>query len=284
MSAEVAQLPQLACTLAREAGELLRERYDSGSITGVQSKSTPTDLVSEADLAAERLLRARIRHARPHDGILGEEGEDVHGSSGLRWVIDPLDGTVNFLFGIPQWSVSVAVQEVGEGAGAAAAVETAQSQQQPAEPLLGARTLAAAIYDPCRGEMWSAVRDGEALLDGAPVHGSRRHELATAMLATGLAYDARLRARQARVLARLIPRVRDIRRLGSAALDLAWAAAGRYDAYYERAVEPWDVAAGVLICEAAGLVVAELPEQDGLPAGVLAAAPGIAQELQTLVS
>jgi myo-inositol-1(or 4)-monophosphatase len=263
-----AELAELARSLAREAGLLLLERYETGLSVGVHSKSTPTDLVSEADLASERLLRERIRDARPRDGVLGEEGEHIQGSSGLRWVVDPLDGTVNFLFGIPQWSVSVAVQEVDSDDTAA---------------LFGARTLAGAIFDPARGEMWSATADGEALLDGAPIAGSGRAELSTAMLATGLAYDAAVRAEQAKVLAALIPRVRDIRRLGSAALDLAWTAAGRYDAYFERSVKLWDVAAGVLICERAGVAVRELAPRAGLPAGVLAASAGIVEGLDALV-
>lgn len=256
---EPTALAELATELAREAGGLLLERYRAGVATGVQSKTTPTDLVSAADLDAESLLRDRIAQARPHDGILGEEGADVPGDSGLRWVIDPLDGTVNFLFGIPQWSVSVAVQEIG------------------------VRTLAGVVFDPCRDELWTAVAGGHGSLDGTPIHGSRRDELATAMVATGFAYDAAVREGQARVLAPLIPRVRDIRRLGSAALDLAWTAAGRYDAYFERSVKQWDVAAGLLICEAAGVSFRELSERDGLPAGVLVAAPGIVEELHELV-
>jgi myo-inositol-1(or 4)-monophosphatase len=198
---------------------------------------------------------------------------------------------VNFLFGIPQWCVSVAVRD---GAGGASS------------------TLAGAVYDPNRGELFTATRDGPARLmsggagdddsgalaagatgvvshagegepDALELRGSRRGELATAMVATGLAYDARVRAAQARVLVRAIPEVRDIRRFGSAALDLCWTAAGRFDAYFERTVKPWDIAAGALICERAGLSVIDLPEHEDLPYGILAAPEAIAGQLLELV-
>jgi myo-inositol-1(or 4)-monophosphatase len=225
----------------------------------ISAKSTPTDLVSEADVATERLIRARLEAARPDDAILGEEGDDRPGTSGLRWVVDPLDGTVNFLFGIPQWCVSIAVED-GDG------------------------TLAGVVFDPMRGETWAATRDGAATLDGAPLRPAARGGLATALVATGFGYDAAVRESQARVVARLLPLVRDVRRLGAAALDLAWAAAGRYDAYYERGVQHWDVAAGALICTRAGLAVHELPPAPPADAGMLVAAPALAPELLALVT
>jgi myo-inositol-1(or 4)-monophosphatase len=258
------QLLELAVGLARDAGALLLERFDGGHERALASKSTPTDLVSEADLASERLIRERLAQARPADGILGEEGGGTEGTSGLTWIVDPLDGTVNFLFAIPQWCVSVAVADE-------------------------AGSLVGAIYDPCREELFSATRDGPPMLNGAPIVAAERAlrasaDLASAMVATGFAYDASVRAAQAEVLGRLLPRVRDIRRFGSAALDLAWTACGRYDAYFERTTKPWDVAAGTLICERAGLTVMELPERGGLPLGVLAAAPALSQELFALVN
>jgi myo-inositol-1(or 4)-monophosphatase len=258
------QLLALAVDLARDAGALLLERFEGGHERVLASKSTPTDLVSEADLASERLIRERLAQARPADGILGEEGGGSEGTSGLTWIVDPLDGTVNFLFAIPQWCVSVAVAD-------------------------DCGSLVGAIYDPCRDELFSATREGEARLNGDPIAASEREprtsaELAGAMVATGFAYDSSVRAAQAEVLARLITRVRDIRRFGSAALDLAWTACGRYDAYFERTTKPWDVAAGTLVCERAGLTVTELPERERLPLGVLAAMPGIASELLELVS
>ena len=263
-------LLRVAVEAATGAGALLAERARGGRERHVSSKSTPTDLVSEADLASEHAIRELLAASRPDDGFVGEEGEDVHGTGGLEWVVDPLDGTVNFLYGIPQWCVSVAVRD-RDG------------------------TLAGAVYDPNRDELFAAARGSRATLTsahgtvelGADGDGSGRglggEELASAMLATGLAYDADVRAAQGRVLARVAPRVRDIRRFGSAALDLCWTAAGRYDAYFERTVKPWDIAAGALICESVGLRVLELPVHEHLPWGILVASPGLAEGLLELV-
>jgi myo-inositol-1(or 4)-monophosphatase len=245
------------------AGALLAERARHGAEREVHSKSTPTDLVSEADLASERAIRALLAEKRPDDGFLGEEGGSSQSASGLRWVVDPLDGTINFLFGIPQWCVSVAV---GDREG----------------------TLAGAVYDPNRDELFTATRTGRARMSGPVgelelVGPGRGEDLSRAMVSTGLSYDAEVREAQARVLARLAPRVRDIRRFGSAALDLTWTAVGRYDAYFERSVKPWDIAAGALICERVGLRVLELPVHEHLPPGILVAAPGLAEPLLELV-
>ena len=248
----------LAERVAREAGAQLLEAY-AGPAADVQSKSTPTDLVSAADQAAEELIRSRLAAERPDDGILGEEGADERGSSGLRWVVDPLDGTVNFLFGIPQWAVSVAVED-GDG------------------------VLAGVVYDPPRGELWAAERGGDALLDGRPVRCSDRTSLAEALVVTGFGYDAEVRRAQAATVAALLPDVRDIRRFGSAALDLVWTAAGRYDGYYERGIHYWDVAAGGLICERAGLVVDTLPPAPPQGEGLLVATPAIADALRVRVA
>jgi myo-inositol-1(or 4)-monophosphatase len=253
------ELLELAREVAHLAGGQLRERFEHGQERALHAKSTPTDLVSEADLASERVIREVLSQRRPDDGFLGEEGGSSRpGSSGLRWVVDPLDGTVNFLFGIPQWCVSVAAEDA-DGA------------------------LAGVIFDPLRGETFAAVRDGPVTLDGAPISGSDQDELATAMVATGFAYDADVRAAQAEVLAAVIPRVRDVRRMGSAALDLAWTAATRYDAFFERTVKPWDIAAGVLICERAGLEVRMLEARPRLPGGVLAAPAALVGPLLKLV-
>jgi len=276
---EESALLEVACDAARMAGALLAERARGGIERDIASKSTPTDLVSEADLASERAIRELLGARRPHDGFLGEEGGQAEqGTSGLSWVVDPLDGTVNFLFGIPQWSVSVAVRD-GDGA------------------------VAGAVYDPNRDELFTATRSGPPVLASGEVRVALGREaraqgasgrlsepnptaqdaLAGAMIATGLGYDANVRRAQARVLERLVPRVRDIRRFGSAALDLTWTAAGRYDAYFERSVKEWDIAAGVLICERAGLQVLELPVHDNLPWGILVAPPALAQPLLELV-
>jgi myo-inositol-1(or 4)-monophosphatase len=269
---EADTLLALAVEAATAAGALLLERVRHGAEQKIASKSTPTDLVSEADLASERMIRELLASRRPDDGFVGEEGAPVPGSSGLSWVVDPLDGTINFLFGIPQWCVSVAVRD-SHG------------------------TIAGAVYDPNRDELFSASRDssptlvsrqgtrllGQAASPGGASGASPGGDVASAMLATGLAYDARVRAAQARVLARVIPQVRDIRRFGSAALDLSWTAAGRYDAYFERTVKEWDIAAGALICERAGLQVLELPVHEDLPWGILVARPALAQPLLELV-
>jgi myo-inositol-1(or 4)-monophosphatase len=252
-----AGLREIAEAVAREAGHQLRDAF-AGPRVNVTAKSSPTDLVSEADHAAERLIRERLAAARPGDGFLGEEGGDERGTSGLRWVVDPLDGTVNFLFGIPQWAVSIACEDA-EG------------------------TLAGVIYDPMRDELWSAERAGPALLDGRPIRASGRDNLATAMVATGFGYDAEVRRLQAAVVARLLPMVRDIRRLGSAALDLAWTAAGRYDAYYERGLNSWDRAAGELLCQRAGLAIRDLAPAPPAGDGVLVASHAIIDELESLV-
>jgi myo-inositol-1(or 4)-monophosphatase len=276
---EADALLEVAVAAARTAGDLLLERVRRGSERAVASKTSPTDPVSEADIASERAIRAMLHERRPDDGFVGEEGGVQDGSSGLRWIVDPLDGTVNFLYGIPQWSVSVSVADE-RGA------------------------VAGAIHDPSRNELFTATRGGRARLfgpsgvvelggrayaagradgrsSGAP--GAEEDDLATALVATGLSYEARVRAAQERVLARVAPRVRDLRRFGSAALDLAWTAAGRYDAYFERTVKQWDIAAGVLICERAGLAVLDLPVHDDLPWGILAARPAVAERMLTLV-
>lgn len=206
------ELRSLAVSLAQEAGALLLD----ASATGIGSKSSPTDLVTDADRAAERLIVERLRQARPDDAVIAEEGSLHEGASGVRWVIDPLDGTVNFVFGIPHWCVSIGV----EG---------------------GVRI--GVIHDPSRGETFTDADD---------LTPSSRTELTQAMVGTGFSYAAEVRARQAEVLRRVLPRVRDIRRGGSMALDLAWVACGRLDAFYEEDSHPWDVSAGIAIVEAAG--------------------------------
>jgi myo-inositol-1(or 4)-monophosphatase len=251
------ELLALATEVAHEAGAGLREAF--GRALEISAKSTPTDLVSEADVATERLIRARLEAARPDDAIMGEEGDDRPGTSGLRWVVDPLDGTTNFLFGIPIWCVSIACEDA-DGA------------------------VAGVVFDPLRRETWAATRDGAPTLDGVPLSSPARGELSRALVATGFGYDAAVREAQARAVARLLPRVRDVRRLGAAALDLAWTAAGRFDAYYERGVKHWDIAAGRLICERAGLAVRDLPPAPPAERGMLVAAPAVADELLALVT
>ncbi len=249
-------LLDLALSAAREAGDLLLERR-RGALT-FTTKSTPTDVVTEADIAAEMLLVSRITAERPHDGLLGEEGAARRGSSGLRWVIDPLDGTVNYLYDISDWSVSVAVED-GNG------------------------TVVGVVHAPAAGETFWAVRGEGAFRDGAPIHASACADLEMSLLCTGFSYDPRRRTTQARWVAEVIPVVRDIRRFGSAALDLSRVACGRVDAFVEQGLAPWDGAAGGLIAAEAGAVVSGLR---GLPAGAplfVASAPALWPALHDLL-
>ena len=250
------ELLAVAEEAARTAGALLRERFEAGAESAVHAKSTPTDLASEADLAAEAAIRELLAERRPDDALLAEEGggdQEVEPGR-VRWVVDPLDGTINFLFRIPQWCVSVACEDERG-------------------------TLAGVVFDPLRDECFTATAGGPARLNGVEVAPREPVGLDQALIATGFAYDAAVRAEQVRIVAELVPRARDIRRLGSAALDLAWLAAGRYDAYFERTVQPWDVAAGALLCQRAGLQVRDLPARDGLPYGVCAGRPALLDEL-----
>ena len=251
---------QALLEVAREAAEVaaveLRTRFGE-SARGVRAKTTPTDLVSDADVAAESAIRAVLAERRPGDAVVGEEGGATGGGE-LRWVVDPLDGTINFLFGIPAFAVSVACENA-------------------------AGTLAGVVLDPIGDECFTATRSSEPCVNGEPIHGSERDELAMAMVATGFSYNAGVRARQAEVLTRLLPRVRDIRRFGSAALDLCWCACGRFDAYYERGLHAWDIAAGALIAQRAGLAVRTLPAAGEDPAGLLAAPRPVVDELYALV-
>ncbi len=251
------QLLGIAREAAEAAADELRRRFGE-SARGVRTKSTPTDLVSDADVAAESAIRAVLVERRPGDAILGEEGGET-GHSDLRWVVDPLDGTANYLYGIPAFAVSVACENTSG-------------------------TLAGVVLDPIREERFEATRSGEPTLNGAPIRpDDRAGSLDLAMVATGFNYDAALRARQAEVLLRLLPRVRDIRRVGAAALDLCWCACGRFDAYYERGLNAWDVAAGSLIASRAGLAVRDLVARDGQPAGTVAAPPALIDELVALI-
>ncbi len=225
----------LAVEVAEAAGAELLRRADD--VHAVDTKTSATDPVSEADRAAEALLVARIVAARPGDGLLGEEGADRESTTGLRWVVDPLDGTVNYLYGLPVWCVSVACEDA-DGA------------------------LVGAVHDPLHGETFRAARGAGAWLGERRLQVHDPVPLDRALIATGFSYDAEDRRRQAGVLAGLLPRVRDVRRGGSAALDLCGVAAGRVDGYYEDTTERWDWAAGALIAAEAGAVVSTL--RDGL--------------------
>jgi myo-inositol-1(or 4)-monophosphatase len=251
------ELLAVAREAATAAATELRERFGRHA-DGVRAKSTPTDLVSDADLAAEAAIRGILTDRRPGDAILAEEG-GASGDGELRWIVDPLDGTINFLFGIPVFAVSIACED-----------------------RLG--TLVGVVLDPIRDECFAATRSGPTSLNGVPLAPQRHADsLSRALVATGFGYDSRVRARQAEVVSRVLPRVRDIRRAGAAALDLCWCAAGRYDAYYERGLHTWDLAAGGLVAERTGLELRKLAETADDPWGVAVAPPALIDGLLELV-
>ncbi len=239
---------------AHKAGEVLLE-YFGGPATGLETKSSETDPVSEADHEAERAVADILRSERPEDGLLAEEEAHAEARSGRRWVVDPLDGTANFLYGLRAWCVSVALED-SEG------------------------MLVAVIHDPANDETFRAERGSGCRLNGEPVHVREHDDLETALVATGFSYDRDVRASQAETVRRVVPRVRDVRRAGSAALDLAWLASGRLDAYYERGLNPWDWAAGRLLVTEAGGAVEWL---EGEPEGLAAANGALLEQLVRLV-
>ncbi len=251
-----AALLEVAVRAADAAGaELLR--WFRRPAEGLATKSSGTDLVSEADRAAERAILEVIGAARPGDAVLAEEGGVTAGASGLRWVVDPLDGTINFLWGIPHWAVSVAVEDA-------------------------AGPVAAVVLDPTSGERFTATRGGGARLGDRPLTVNRPATAAEALVGTGFNYRPEERARQAARMPETLVTVRDIRRFGAAALDLAWVAAGRLDGFFERGVERWDWAAGRLLVEEAGGVVRVLEPAPPRPAGVVAAHPDLVDALRAL--
>ena len=232
----------LAERAARAAGEVLLSWFGRAP-EGLASKTSVTDPVSEADRESERVIRDLLTAERPDDGVLGEEGSASPGTNDRTWIVDPLDGTVNFLYGMRNWAVSIALED-GEG------------------------LAVGVVFNPVDGECFSARRGEGAALNGRPLGVSGCTALERAMVGTGFSYEAAHRAEQAEILLRLLPRVRDVRRVGAAALDLAYVAAGRFDAFYERHLKRWDEAAGILLVREAGGVLAEM---DGEPHGLVAA-------------
>jgi myo-inositol-1(or 4)-monophosphatase len=238
------ELLELARRVAREAGARIQElRHQGVQVAG--TKSSDVDVVTLADEASERLIRQRLLTERPDDGFVGEEGDDVTGSSGVRWVVDPIDGTVNYLYGLPAYAVSVAAAVDGE-------------------------VVAGVVLNPAMGEEFAAVRGGGATRNGEPVRVRPFVSLEQSLFATGFSYEQPVRARQAGAVARVLPRVRDVRRLGSCALDLCGVACGRFDGYAEEGVNEWDFAAGALVAEEAGARV-ELAEAPSGKAFILCA-------------
>ncbi len=219
------ELSLLAVSIAAEAAQIHREGL--GRILESSTKSSNTDVVTEIDRRCEALIVDGVLRARPSDGYLGEEGSDLAGSSGVRWIVDPLDGTTNYVYGYPAYAVSIGVEVDG-------------------------RVVVGVVHDSTHDEVFLGLADRGAWCNGVTIAVSGKEVLATALIATGFGYDPTMRAEQAAVLPALLPRVRDIRRGGSCAIDLCWTACGRLDGYFERGPAEWDVAAGMLIAAEAG--------------------------------
>jgi myo-inositol-1(or 4)-monophosphatase len=256
LAAESEELVRIAVTVATEAAELVRTAR-SHAVTQVDTKSSETDVVTAADRASEQLVRDRLAQLRPGEPVLGEEEGGATSLDGLVWVVDPIDGTVNYLYGLPFYAVSIAAQ-------------------------LDGVSVAGAVVEPVSGRVWTAARGGGAFLDGQPLRAAATTRLELSLLGTGFSYDQSRRLRQADAVNRMLGRVRDIRRCGAASLDLCAVAAGWEDAYVEHGLHRWDWAAGGLIAEEAGAVV-RFPgsDDDGLgEEATFAAAPGIADQLR----
>jgi myo-inositol-1(or 4)-monophosphatase len=268
-----ADLRRIAEALVTEAAEHLatlprpwdeRDAAGAAADDSVATKSTPTDVVTASDHALESLIRSRLAGLRPGDVVVGEEHGSTAGESRTVWVVDPIDGTVNFLYGMPWYAISVAAVRDGV-------------------------SVAGAVLEPATGRLWSAAAGAGATCDGRPLRVSGATELSLSLLGTGFSYRAERRARQVRMVGGLLPHVRDVRRAGAASLDLCAVAAGWVDAYLEHGCNWWDWAAAALIAQEAGAFVrtpgpiGSVPPDDGLGADALfAATPAIAEELAAL--
>lgn len=251
------ELLDIAVAAAQRAGAVITSGLRSG-VQSINTKSTATDLVTEMDHASEQTIVSTILAARPDDSIVAEEGARHEGFSDVTWVIDPIDGTTNYVYEHPGFAISIAAQR-------------------------GRRTIAGVVSDPLHGDLYTATAGGGAFRNGLGVVVSGEEQLSTALVATGFSYLADRRREQAQVLSKLISEVRDIRRMGAASLDLCSVASGRVDAYYESGLSPWDFAAGILIATEAGAAVGDL--SGGVPSAdfVLASSPGIFDELRRLL-
>ena len=263
--AELATLRELAERLAREAGTAALEGRRSlpvGQPPAHDTKSSDTDPVTEFDRAAEALIVSELRRLRPDDAIVGEEGADHDGTSGIEWHVDPIDGTANFVYGLPAWCCSIGAVRAG-----------------------GSITdgLVAAVYLPCADEMFSAARGAGATLDGVEIHTGSVSSLSMALVGTGFSYLPERRAVQAALVHELLPRLRDIRRDGSAAIDLVSVASGRLDAYFEAHLNSWDMAAGLLIASEAGATLSGFDRDEPDETGAIASAPGVHDELHEAI-
>lgn len=252
-----ADLREFAGALARRAGALITAGRTTGA-GAVDTKSSATDLVTQYDRASEELIVGAIRAARPDDGIIGEEGTSDTGTSGVQWLIDPIDGTTNFFYGLPGYAVSIAACDDGG-------------------------PFAAAVYIPATDELFTAGRDGGATLNGERIGCSSTTEISSALVATGFSYIAERRLHQMARLQHIIGEVRDIRRLGAAAADLCHVAAGRVDVYFEEHLGPWDLAAGRLIAAEAGCVIGDFDGGEVRPEQVLVANPSLFEPMRALI-
>ncbi len=251
-------LLRLATEIARDAATLITEGRRRGLLE-VSTKSSSTDMVTEYDRLSEQLIVERLQTARPHDGIVGEEGSDRHGTSGIDWLVDPIDGTTNFLYGLPGYGVSIAARDPEGG-------------------------LVGVVAVPSTAELFAARRGGGAFCNGAAIRCSQTDGLGRALVATGFSYDPARRRRQGARIAALLDQIRDIRRLGAAAPDLCYAASGRVDAYFEEFLNPWDLAAGEVIALEAGCRVSALDAGPVRPASVLVANPDVFGPLRDLIA
>ena len=254
----------VAVKLAREAGELIVSRR-AGHIEVANTKSSDVDVVTVVDKESEEFLYQRLRELRPGDGFLGEEGQVEESSTGVTWVVDPIDGTVNFLYNIPHYAVSIAAVT--------------------GEPTPGTwQVEAGAVFNPVTGEMFHASRGGGAFLGERRLQIVEPPPMHLALLATGFAYSTAMRKEQVRILSHLIGDVRDIRRMGTASLDLAAVAAGRVDVYFERTLNAWDHAAGELLVSEAGGIIAGIRDLPQGREGIFAGHPTLVSQLKARIS
>jgi myo-inositol-1(or 4)-monophosphatase len=254
---EPGALLELATSLATRAGALVAEA-SGRTRTEVATKSSATDMVTEMDRASEALILGELARSRPGDSILAEEAGSRAGTSPIRWLIDPLDGTTNYLYGLPAYAVSIAAESTHG-------------------PLLGV------VHDASRGETFTALAGQGAWLNGVPLHRAPAPTLDRCLIGTGFGYSSDRRLAQAKLLPTVLSSVRDIRRVGSAAIDLCWVAAGRLDGFYEAGLAPWDLAAGMLVAREAGAWVGSVPGGAELPDMAVAAAPGLSGPLTALL-
>lgn len=262
---QIRPLVQIAEALAREAGALILDGRRR-QVTVAATKSSAQDVVTAMDLASEALLRRRLAELRPDDAILGEEEAFRPGTSGITWVVDPIDGTVNYLYGLPAYAVSVA------------AVRGPDPTTAPDPATWTA--LAGCVFAPEQGRTYTAGRGLGAWQDGAQLHANGSRALIDSLVGTGFGYVSSRRRAQGRVVAELLPQVRDIRRAGCASLDLCAVAAGNLDLYFERGLQPWDLAAAALVAQEAGAQVTGLREHPATGEMTVAGPTGSIEELR----